>query len=166
LALTAYLVSNQDSPSLTDEINTWLKQKLPPYLIPSAYVRLEALPLTPSGKIDRRALPAPEPGTGRSSATPVPPSTPEEQLLAEIWEQVLGHPVVSVHDNFFELGGHSLKMMQVINRISKVFHLDLPLRSLFDAPTLAGLAALINERLVAEISELNEADAERLAQVD
>ncbi|WP_085694735.1 MULTISPECIES: non-ribosomal peptide synthetase [unclassified Pseudomonas] len=110
---------------------------LPGYMIPNHFVALEQLPLTPNGKIDRKRLPAPEP-TARTAAGQ-PPSTPLEKAIADIWQQVLKRQDIAVTDNFFELGGHSLLATQVISRMRKHLKIDIPIRSLFETPTIAQL---------------------------
>ncbi|HEX7241308.1 MAG TPA: condensation domain-containing protein, partial [Longimicrobiaceae bacterium] len=126
---------------LLPELRAWLRERLPEYMVPAALVRLDALPLTPSGKVDRRALPAPE------SAAPdgehVAPRTAVEEVLAGIWAEVLGVERVGVEENFFEIGGHSLRATQVASRARQAFGVEVPLRALFEAPTLAGLAERI-----------------------
>ncbi|MFL5356592.1 amino acid adenylation domain-containing protein [Archangium sp.] len=120
-----------------------LESKLPAYMVPSAFVVLEALPLTPNGKVDRKALPTPD-GLRSEQDTFSPPRTPTEELLAGIWAQVLRLEKVGRQDDFFELGGHSLIATQVISRIRETFGVDLPLGELFEATTLAVLAARID----------------------
>ncbi|WP_375773015.1 amino acid adenylation domain-containing protein [Archangium gephyra] len=122
-----------------EELRTWLKQRLPEYMVPSAFMSLESFPLTPSGKVDRRALPAPEAeGTGQEGD--VAPRTQLEQVVAGIWAPLLGLRRVGAHDNFFELGGHSLLAMQVTSRLREALKVELPVRALFEAPTVAELA--------------------------
>jgi amino acid adenylation domain-containing protein len=129
-----------------DELRQFLKERLPDYMIPSAFVSLEALPLTPSGKLDRNALPTPS--RARSTrADYVPPRTPVEEALAHVWAEVLEVEPLGVHDDFFELGGHSLLATQIASRIRDLFQIDLPLRTLFDAPTIAGIGAKIEQTL-------------------
>jgi amino acid adenylation domain-containing protein len=141
-----------------------LEGKLPDYMIPSAFVLLERLPLTPNGKLDRRALPAPDfARTTASDEAFVAPRTPAETTLAQIWRDVLGLEQVGVNDNFFELGGHSLLVTQVVSRVREAFQVDLPMRRLFEAPTVAGLAAALEEIIVQEIDELSEDEAKRFA---
>jgi amino acid adenylation domain-containing protein len=125
--------------SLVSELRAFLAARLPDYMIPSAFVLLDALPLTPTGKLDRRALPTP--ATRLPDEQLVAPRTPIEEVLAGIWVEVLGVAQVGVEDNFFTLGGYSLLATQVIARIRDVFQIELPLRTLFEAPTVAGLAA-------------------------
>ena len=122
-----------------------LHERLPDYMIPAAFVRLAALPLTANGKVDRRALPAPE--RQRSAASPVAPRTAVEEVLAGIWSEVLGVERVGSADHFFDLGGHSLLATQVMSRLRSIFGVELPLRTLFEAPALADLAARIEAAL-------------------
>ncbi|HEX7772473.1 MAG TPA: phosphopantetheine-binding protein, partial [Pyrinomonadaceae bacterium] len=152
-----YVTGCDDDPSVTKELRDHLKQKLPEYMIPSAFVMLAELPLTPNGKVDRKALP--EPGQIASEAAYVAPSTPIEEVLCEMWEQVLKLDQVGVHDNFFELGGHSLLATQVISQVREIFDVELPLRRLFETPTVATLAAVI------EVQQLEQADTEKLAEL-
>ena len=139
--LVAYIVANsalktQDS-ELINDLRSYLKQKLPQYMMPSAFVLLEAMPLTPNGKIDRRSLRAPDTNTAELESNFTEPRTPDEQLIAEIWAEVLGLERVGIHDNFFELGGHSLLATQAISRLREAFQIEVPLRSLFESPTVA-----------------------------
>lgn len=141
--LIAYIVAQEptQAPALSvGKLRAWLKTKLPEYMIPSAFVLLERLPLTANGKVDRRALPAPEASRSALAVAYVAPRTQAEELLAGIWAQVLGVPQVGVHDNFFELGGHSLLATQAVSRIRNAFHVDLSVIALFQAPTVGELA--------------------------
>jgi amino acid adenylation domain-containing protein len=140
--LAAYIVCSQSNTPTLRELRSFLKEKLPDYMIPGAFVMLDALPLTPNGKVDRRALIAPEfqPELQQSL---VAPRTPIEEMLASIWADVLKIEQVGVHNNFFELGGHSLLATQVISRIHKTFTVELPLSTLFEAPTITELAERI-----------------------
>jgi amino acid adenylation domain-containing protein len=143
--LAAYVVTDDTGPS-DRELRSHLGGLLPDYMLPSAFVRLEALPLTPSGKVDRLALPAPERQRPESGELLVEPRTPIEAELARIWSETLGVERVGVGDNFFELGGHSLLATQVVSRVLCVFGVELPLLRLFETPTVAGLAEAV-ERL-------------------
>ncbi len=134
-------------PLTAEAIRTFIKQALPDYMVPSAVVFLTALPLTSNGKIDRKALPVPD--GDRSDERGEAPSTPTQDLVAGIWSEILGMERIGRHDQFFDLGGHSLLATQVISRVRAVFQLELPLRSLFDFPTVEGFAAAI-DRAVAE----------------
>jgi acyl carrier protein len=125
------------------ELRAFLKEKLPEYMLPSAYVVLDRLPLTPHGKVDRRALPQPE-GDARDLDAPfVAPRNAVEEVLCEIFAEVLGVEQVGVHDNFFELGGHSLLATHVASRVRKTFQPDLPLRKVFEAPSVGALAEIL-----------------------
>jgi surfactin family lipopeptide synthetase A len=119
----------------TGELRDLLKQKLPNYMVPSAFVYLASMPLTPNGKIDRKALPMPDLDLSLSIDF-VPPTTPTQSILATLWAEILHLPQVGIHDNFFELGGHSLLATQVIIRLRPLFGVELPLRRLFELPTI------------------------------
>ena len=140
--LAAYLAPTDgdlEAEALTDAAREALAQQLPAYMVPTTFTVLDDLPRLTSGKIHRQALPDP----GRPTAKELdrtPPSTPHEQLLAEIWEEVLETPTAGVHNHFFELGGHSLKATQVVARLRQRAQLEVPVRVLFEAPTIAGLA--------------------------
>jgi len=126
--------------NLLNPLRDFLKENLPEYMIPSALVPLETMPLTPSGKIDRRALSQLPVSYQLSEETLVVPRTPDEEQLAQIWREVLGIEQVGIHDNFFELGGHSLLATQVISKIRDRFSCELPLHDLFESPTIAQLS--------------------------
>ena len=140
--LVAYVVGAGEAGAVAvEELREYLQERLPEYMVPWAIVRLPELPLTTNGKVDRRALPAPE--RSRSGAGYVGPRSPVEETVAAIWGKVLGVEKVGIHHNFFELGGHSLLATQVISRVRNVFGQEIALRSLFEAPTVAGLAQRI-----------------------
>ncbi|MEH2230449.1 MAG: amino acid adenylation domain-containing protein [Nostoc sp.] len=142
--LVAYIVPKQHLD--TSELLCYLKQKLPEYMLPSAFVKLLDVPLTPSGKIERRALPAPLSRETRNISTDlIPPRTATEGVLTAIWSDVLGLEKVGIHDNFFALGGHSLSAMQVIARLRETFKVELPISCLFDYPTVVELDRQISE---------------------
>ncbi len=149
--LTAYVVPDGEasvSPEpdhLVSSLRHRLRQKLPDYMVPSAFVLLDSLPMTPNGKIDRRALPAPD-GTVTDDHYAAP-STPTEETLAAIWADILSVPRVSRHDDFFELGGHSLLATQIMLRVGQTFGIDLPLRHVLTHSTVAALADLIDMTL-------------------
>ncbi|CAG0937720.1 enterobactin synthetase component F [Thermoflexales bacterium] len=147
--LVAYLVPRTTPLDMT-ELRRNLLTRLPEYMVPAAFVVLDALPLTTSGKVDRRALPAPDFSAPRQNYAP--PETPVEEKLIKLWAEVLPAKQIGIHDNFFEVGGHSLLAAQIIHRINRTFQLDLPMRSLFEEPTVAGLGLLIEERLLEEVS--------------
>ena len=112
-------------------------------MVPSAFVFLDTIPLTANGKVDRKALPAPDQNRFESEESYVAPRTPVEELLAAIWADVLKQQKVGVQDNFFDLGGHSLLATQVVSRIRGAFQMDIPLRTLFEKPTVEELAIAI-----------------------
>jgi amino acid adenylation domain-containing protein len=146
--LAAYVVGYDHKSIDTAYLREYLGNNLPDYMIPSGFVQLDELPLTPNGKIDLTSLPAPEyiKSLDRSKQYE-PPRYPTEELLVEVWAQVLGVVHVGIHDNFFEVGGHSLMATQIISRISDLFHLKLPLRIIFETLTIAKLAEHIQARL-------------------
>jgi len=129
--------------TLVPQLREYLQGKLPEYMVPQSFVLLDEMPLTPNGKVDRRALPAPDRTRPELEAAYVAPRNAVEEVAAGIWSEVLDVEQVGVYDNFFELGGHSLKATQVISRLRESLQVELPLRSLFQEPTVAGLAQLI-----------------------
>lgn len=151
--LFAYIVPNLEQRSqqgkLASELPTtlrnFLQAKLPEHSIPSAFVLLESLPLTPSGKVDRRGLPTPDSSLRNREQSEIAPRTPVEEVIAGIWTQVLKSDRVSVDDNFFEQGGHSLLATQLISRLRNVFQIELPLRYVFESPTVEGLAQAVEK---------------------
>jgi|GEM_PF-397272 len=138
--LCAYFTA--DGEQAAGALRSELARELPGYMVPSFFVQLEAMPLTPNGKIDRQALPAPE-GIVPTGAEHAAPRTPMEAKLAELWQEVLGVPSVGIRDNFFELGGHSLRAMRLAARIQKEMHVYVPLQEVFAAPTIEQLAVVI-----------------------
>jgi amino acid adenylation domain-containing protein len=158
--LVAYIVAQTESDPSIQELRQLVKQHLPAYMAPAAFVMLDALPLTPNGKVNRRQLPAPDMSLIESATTYVEPGTEVEELLAEIWSEVLGRKKIGVLDNFFESGGHSLLATQVVARVRKTFNVELPLRKLFETPTIAELAITIEEILLEEIERLNDDEAQ------
>ncbi|MEP0858563.1 amino acid adenylation domain-containing protein [Trichocoleus sp. DQ-U1] len=141
--LVAYIVPKEQAPDIHD-LRDFLKQKLPSYMVPSAFMFLEALPLTANGKIERRALPAPK-NLSLSTVAYIPPRNPFEEKLAQLWAEVLDLERVGIHDNFFELGGNSLVATQLISKVRRTFQVEIPLRNLFELPTIAGLAESISQ---------------------
>ncbi len=141
--LVAYVVPRDGGGSeaaLRASLRDHLRERLPEHMIPSAFVVLAALPLTPNGKVDRRALPAPGITSRHQQEGFLAPQTFTEQVLAEIWSELLGVEPVGRHDDFFALGGHSLLATQAVSRVRRTFQIEIPLQSLFQSPTLAELA--------------------------
>jgi amino acid adenylation domain-containing protein len=132
--------------SLSDELRSYLQDKLPDYMVPSAFVVMDHMPLAPNGKLDRRALPDPDKSGGEPLRTPQLPRTPVEDLLAGIWAEVLGLERTGIHDNFFDLGGHSLLATRLMSRVRQCFAVEVALHLLFETPTVAGLAAVIERK--------------------
>jgi amino acid adenylation domain-containing protein len=155
--LVAYVVPHRDRSALTSDLRRHLKSKLPEHMVPSSFVMLDDLPLTANGKVDRRNLPSAGQHKPEQDGPFTAPRTPVEKLLADIWTEVLKIERVGVHDNFFDLGGHSLLITQVASRIQQAFHVQLPLRVLFDAPTIPRLTAAI------ATAQITKEDAEKAA---
>jgi amino acid adenylation domain-containing protein len=141
--LVAYVVASHEPTPTFSELRSFLKEKLPDYMIPTALMFLDLIPLTPNGKVDRRALPTPDLERSRLETKFVAPRTQVEKVLAKIWGEVLGLERVGVHDNFFELGGHSLLATLVMSRARENFEMELPLPRFFETPTIVGLTELI-----------------------
>ncbi|BAS60151.1 amino acid adenylation domain protein (plasmid) [Leptolyngbya boryana NIES-2135] len=141
--IIAYVVPVSASHS---EWRSFLNTKLPDYMVPAAFVRLEALPLTPNGKVDRKALPAPSEIPSELDPTLEAAQTPVEEMLASLWSQILGAEI-GIHDDFFAFGGHSLLATQLMSRVRDVFNVELPLRVLFETPTIARLAPQIEKAM-------------------
>ncbi|HEV8580104.1 MAG TPA: amino acid adenylation domain-containing protein [Thermoanaerobaculia bacterium] len=158
--LVAYVVPAGGPPVEPTGLRAFLRDRLPEHMIPSAFVLLPALPLTPNAKIDRAALPAPEAHyAGTSDERFAVPRTPVETVVAELWAEVLGLPAVGLHDNFFALGGHSLKATQLVSKLRQVFRVELPLRALLRQPTVAGLGEALLE------DPARRAQVERIAEL-
>jgi acyl carrier protein len=141
--LVAYVVPSKKQACTDSELRSYLKQKLPNYMVPSVFVFLDTLPLRPNGKVDRKALPVPDHNRPQLEKRYVAPRTPIEELLVEIWAGVLKLDKVGIHDNFFDLGGHSLLATQLISRLCHALQVELPLRVLFENPTVASLSDYI-----------------------
>jgi len=145
--LVAYMVSaTQSHPSILD-LRKYLKEKLPEYMIPSAYVFMEIFPLTPNSKVDRLSLPAPEIKRLETKREFSAPRTHTEKSLAKLWSEVLNIKKISVQDNFFDLGGHSLSAIQITSQMQKKLNVNIPLQTFFDYPTIAGLSNKVEAEL-------------------
>jgi amino acid adenylation domain-containing protein len=171
--LVAYVVLAGEGASGTEGVREHLKQFLPEYMVPAALVSLKALPLTANGKVDTRALPAPEQAAAGRTRPFVAPRNDVEETLAAIWKEVLGVDLVGADDDFFDLGGHSLLATQVAVRVQTAFQVPIPLRTIFQCPTLASLAeAIVRHRdealdadtreLLAQMQHLSENELQRL----
>jgi amino acid adenylation domain-containing protein len=145
--LVSYVVQDKASTSDINELSSYLTTKLPAFMIPPVIVSMEVLPLTPNGKIDRAKLPTPEKLRSELNIAPIGPRSELEELVANNWREILQIDNISVHDNFFTLGGHSLLAIQVVSRLQEAFNKEVPLRILFDAPTITELT-LVCEKLL------------------
>jgi acyl carrier protein len=173
--IVAYAVPNPQSTIGATELRSYVRIKLPDYMVPAKFIFLDALPVSPNGKIDRKALPVPGRSRPELDTPLVPGRTLLEKDLAQIWSDVLALDQVGIHDNFFDLGGHSLAATRVVTRVFRHFQVDVPLQRLFDSPTVAEMAVVIMEHqgkrlcnkeienILAEIDSLSEEEAERLA---
>ncbi len=148
MSLAAYVVPRAgDSPASAAEWRRWLVGVVPEYMVPTAFVMLEALPMTPNGKIDRQALPDPELAGKPASVSFVPPRGPIEEAIAELWTELLGDGPFGAHDSFFDRGGHSLLAVRLLARIRQTFDVETPLKDFLEEPTLARLARLVEQCL-------------------
>jgi amino acid adenylation domain-containing protein len=157
--LAAYVIPRTDPAPTVSALLGYARERLPASMVPSVFVTLDAVPLTPSGKVDRRALPVPDRADRARRSAPVAPRTAVEIAVAAIWSEVLGVEAVGTEDNFFELGGHSLMATRVLSRLRAQLHVDIPLRALFEGPTVAALATLVEAQrgahaVVAEREEI------------
>jgi surfactin family lipopeptide synthetase A len=151
--LVAYVVAKQQPPPTLNDLRSFLKLKLPDYMVPSSFVFLDRLPLTPNGKVDRKASPLLDRARIERAATDEIPENETEKALAAIWMELLGIDQVGIHDNFFELGGHSLLATRVVTRVQARIGVEVPLRVMFDCPTLAEFALAIVAKQAAETGE-------------
>jgi amino acid adenylation domain-containing protein/thioester reductase-like protein len=170
--LSAYAndpLSVANTKELVPQLRAFLREKLPAFMVPSSFVILETLPLTPNGKIDRRALPAPSYDRPDLAEPYVAPRTLLEHQLAQLWKQVLGIEQVGVCDSFFDLGGHSLLVTQLVAQVQAAFHVELSLMALFQSPTIAGLAQvieLLKSGETAIVTQITEADLQADTRLD
>ena len=172
--LVAYIVPQSAPPPSVGTLRRALAARLPEYMIPSAVVLLDKLPVIGVGKVDRSALPVPDKGRPDLDVPYVAPGTPVEEELSRIWAEVLSLDEVGIHDNFFDLGGHSLSANRVVSRVFEQYRLEIPLQSLFRSPTIAEMAALISQfqgkmlnemqlaAILEELASLSDAEAQRL----
>ncbi|HYJ80694.1 MAG TPA: amino acid adenylation domain-containing protein, partial [Longimicrobiaceae bacterium] len=167
--LAAYVVGAEGAAPAAAELREFLAARLPPFMVPSAFVAMEALPLSPAGKVDRRALP--DPAAAAAGEAAAPPETPTEAEVAEIWREVLEVERVGVGDNFFDLGGHSLRATRILSRVQSRLGVRLTVASLFDHPTVRDMAGMVDEHRTARVDDsallawvegLSDEEAERL----
>ena len=144
--LVAYAVTADGSAPSAHDLRSFLQQKLPEYMVPSAFMFLDSLPLTPNGKLDRKALPAPDQSRPELEETFVAPRTTTEERIAKIWTEILGFDPIGIHDDFFALGGHSLRAIQIIARLRNMLNKEVFLNDIFSNPTIAELADILDER--------------------
>jgi hypothetical protein len=147
--LVAYVVPHSGGTPTVDSLRRFVQNKLPEYMVPSAFVLLPSLPLTSSGKVDRKNFPAP--GTARPDGDYVAPRDRTERQLVQIWEEILGTHPVGVTDNFFDVGGHSLLAGRLLARLRERFRVDVSLGAFFAAPTVTGLAVAIVQKLAESV---------------
>ncbi len=146
--LVAYIVSENGSKLSITDMRNFLMEKLPEYMVPSVFVFLTSFPKTPNGKVDRKALPAPEDERPDINKEFVLPKTISEKQLAQIWSEILGNGKIGLYDNFFELGGHSLSAVQAVVKIHQSFNIDLSLQNFFQAGNLKELAVVDEEKIL------------------
>ena len=149
--LVGYVVPESGESTATDSLRSYLKERLPDYMVPSAFVTLKSLPLTPNGKTDRNALPNPDSARPQLVAAYVPPQTEAQRLIADVWQEVLHVDKAGIDDNFFDLGGHSLVMVVVRNKLQRLFNKEISVVEMFKFPTIRALA----EHLVPEAGDRN-----------
>ncbi len=164
--LVAYLAVEAGLQATWSRLRDALRERLPEYMTPSAFVLLDELPRTASGKVNRLALPAPDASQSAQAVPYEAPRTMTEEMLAKLWGDVLGLERVSIHGNFFELGGDSLLATKLAFQVRKIFEIELPLTTLFRHPTVADLAPLVEEELAAQMDEMSEEEAARLLDDD
>ncbi len=172
--LVAYVVTREPNPPTSGPLRSYLLERLPSAMVPSSFVFLKALPLTSNGKVDRKALPDPPSRNPEAPGGFVAPRNPLEETIAGIWAEVLKIERVGVHDNFFDAGGHSLLAVRVLSRMTRAFQSTLPLKTLFESPTVAQLAKAVEnhraqgaapgdlESVVADLENMSEKDAQRV----
>jgi amino acid adenylation domain-containing protein/non-ribosomal peptide synthase protein (TIGR01720 family) len=147
--LVAYIVPERNTEISTASLESFLKNKLPSYMVPSIYVILDALPINPNGKVDRQALPIPH-----IQETFVAPRNEQEKAIAQIWSKVFGWSAIGINDNFFQLGGHSLIATQILSRIRDIFQVEISFQQLFENPTINDLSKVISQQQLKQLSPI------------
>jgi hypothetical protein len=161
--LTGYVVANNGSMLDGEQLRSYLRERLPTYMVPAAIVVLNELPLNSSGKLDRQALPRPEQSRRADTAEFCAPQTETESILVEIWKDVLGLDQVGIHNDFFVLGGNSQLSAHLMKRITDAFKVDLPLRTLFEHPTVAAFAKALQAASAKDTPIVKGVDASSMA---
>ena len=157
--LVAYIVPKHETAPTINDLRNFLREKLPDYMIPSAFVMLDAMPLTPNGKVDRKALREPENNRPELSVSYVAPKTSAEKKLARIWAEVLSVDQVGIHDNFFDLGGHSLAGAAIISRAKEMFGIELSVGDLLRSPTVAEMSGIVSRQVLTKPKALKQGSA-------
>ncbi len=172
--LVAYVVLEKGEQPKVTELRSFINEQLPEFMVPSFFVFLECLPLTPNGKVDRKALPEPDRARPDLEETFVGPRNPVEEVLVGIWTEILDIEKAGVHDNFFELGGHSILVTRLVSRIRDALQVEVPLRTVFEIPTVAGLTEMLFQdpekrpklektaELLVKLANLSETEAEAM----
>jgi amino acid adenylation domain-containing protein len=158
--LVGYLVARDGKPPATGELQSFLEERLPEYMVPAKFVVLDAFPLTHNGKVDRKALPAPAAETAQPGSQAEAPRNSAEEAIAAIWKEMFKLDQVGIHDDFFDLGGHSLLAIKVMSRLRDQFGIDLPVLNLFENPTIASLAVNLQQAMAAHAPEGSEETAQ------
>ncbi|MHC5761407.1 phosphopantetheine-binding protein, partial [Nostoc sp.] len=160
LQLVAYVVAKTEPVPSISELRSFLKEKLPDHMLPSAFMMLENLPLAPSGKVDRKALPKPDNLRPELETAYVLPRNEMEHVIADIWQKILKVEKVGIQDNFFDLGGHSLNVLQVYSKLRELYKADLVITDLFKYPTISSIARYLNQEeddsFTIQSNELND----------
>ncbi|MDF5706500.1 MAG: amino acid adenylation domain-containing protein [Nostoc sp. S4] len=156
--LVAYIVCEHELVPILSELRSFLKQNLPDYMVPTAFVPMKSLPLTPNGKVDRQALPVSDNLRPQLEATYIKPQTDLEKAIATVWQKALKLEKIGIHDNFFELGGHSLLIVQVHNQLRQIFPANLSMLEMFRYPTISSLAEFLNQTNTNKPLSINQTD--------
>ena len=164
--LVAYVSAATGTDLDSETLRSFLKARLPDYMLPAMIMVLDAFPVTPSGKVDRRALPVPDSAQRHRSRDFVAPRTPLEELITDIWKELLRMEQISIHDNFFDLGGHSLLATRLLGKLKEACQCDLPLRMFFEQPSIEEQALSIEEYLLREVEHLSESEIQELTDED
>jgi acyl carrier protein len=160
--LVGYVKLKRDTEATIIELRSHLRQSLPEYMVPSTFVVLQEMPLTPNGKIDRKSLPSPDDARPELEQHYVPPTTDTQKAIAQIWSEILGIDEIGIHDNFFDLGGHSLTATRVVARIRTAFAIDLSLAEFFASATIKDVSEIVERNIFANSSKARVEEVMRL----